>query len=81
MALFVICDKPDGSLSDHETFCIHDDILDRIKSTHQDKNITWKFISNEQNENEFMNEATEICNDKIQKKRNTIIKKSPKHNI
>ena len=41
----------------------------------------WKFISNEQNENEFMNEATEICNDKIQNKRNTIIKKSPKHNI
>ena len=37
--LFGICDKPNGTLSDHETFCIHNYLFDRIKSTHQDKNI------------------------------------------
>ena len=26
-----IPDKPDGTLSDNELFCIHDDIFDRIK--------------------------------------------------
>ena len=50
--LFRICDEPDGYLSDHDTFCIHDDIFDRIQSTNQDKNITWKLISNESNKNE-----------------------------
>ena len=35
--LFVICDKPGCSLSDRETFCIHDNIFYRIQSTHQDK--------------------------------------------
>ena len=49
--LFRICDEPDGYLSDHDTFCIHDDIFDRIQSTNQDKNITWKLISNESNKN------------------------------
>ena len=29
--------KEDGSLSNHEYFCIHDDLFDRIKSTHQDQ--------------------------------------------
>ena len=28
--LFGICDKPDGTLSDYEKFCIHDDIFDKI---------------------------------------------------
>ena len=44
-----ISEKPDGNLPDHEYFCIHDDLFDRIKSTHQDRNIMWKFISNEPN--------------------------------
>ena len=35
--LIGIYDKPDGSFSDHETFCIHDDIFDKIQSNHQDK--------------------------------------------
>ena len=35
--LFGICNKPDGTLSDHETFCINGDLFDRIKSTRQDK--------------------------------------------
>ena len=50
-ALIGIPDKLDGNFSDHEYFCIHDDIFDIIISTHQDRNITWKFISNEPNEN------------------------------
>ena len=29
--LFGICDKPDGTLSDRETFCIHGDLFDRVK--------------------------------------------------
>ena len=29
--LFRICDKPDRYLYGHETFCIHDDIFDRIQ--------------------------------------------------
>ena len=47
--LIVIPDKPDGNLSDHEYFCIHDDLFDRIQSTNQDRNIMWKFISYEKN--------------------------------
>ena len=27
--LFGICDKPDGPLSGHDIFCIHDDIFNR----------------------------------------------------
>ena len=41
----------------------------------------WKFISNGINENESPSEATGICDDKIQKKKSTITKKSPKHNL
>ena len=43
--------KPGGTLVDHDYFCIHDDIFYRIQSTHQDKNVMLKFISNEPNEN------------------------------
>ena len=43
--------KPDGNFSDHEYFCIHYDIFDMIQSTHKDRNIMWKFLSNEPNEN------------------------------
>ena len=32
--LFWICDKPYGTLSDHEKFCIHDDLFNIIKLTH-----------------------------------------------
>ena len=42
-------EKPDGTLSDHEYFCIRDYLFYRIKSTHKDRNIMWKFISNEPN--------------------------------
>ena len=56
--LIGITEKPDGNLSNHEYFCIHDDIFDRFQSTHQDRNIMWKFISNEPNENESQSEAT-----------------------
>ena len=35
--LIVIPEKEDGSLSDHEYFCINDDPFDRIKSTHRDQ--------------------------------------------
>ena len=29
-------------------FCIHDDLFDRIKSTHQDQSFLWKFSYNEE---------------------------------
>ena len=32
--LIGIPEKPDGTLSDHDYFCIHDDICDIIQSTH-----------------------------------------------
>ena len=66
LTLIVIPEKPDGSVLDHEYFCIHDDLFDRIKSSHQDRNITLKFISNERNENESQWGVTEICDDTIQ---------------
>ena len=62
-------------------FCIHDYIFDRIQSTRQDKNIMLKFLSNEQNENQSPCEAIDVCDDKIQKKKRTIRKKSPKHTL
>ena len=49
--LLGIFDKLDITFSDHETFCIHYDLFDRIQSTHQNKYFMWKFISNEPNEN------------------------------
>ena len=48
--LIGIPEKEDGTFSDREYFCVHDDLFDRIQSTHQDRNILWKFISNEPNE-------------------------------
>ena len=35
--LIGIPEKEDGNFSDHEYFCIHDDLFDIIKSTHQDQ--------------------------------------------
>ena len=68
-------------MSDDEYFCIHDDIFDRIQSTYQNKNIMWKLISNEPNENEYPSEATEINDDKIQNKKRSITKESTKNNL
>ena len=51
--LIEIHDKPDGSLLDHNYFCIHDGVFDINQSNHQDKNIILKFISNEPNKNEY----------------------------
>ena len=59
-------------MSDHEYFCIHDDLFDIIKLNHQDRNIMWKFISNEPNENESQSEATEIHDDNTQKIRGVL---------
>ena len=50
MNLIGIPEKPDGTLSYHDYFCIHDDLFDRIQSTYKDRTILWKFISNEPNE-------------------------------
>ena len=55
--LIGIPEKEDGTLSDHEYFFIHDDIFDRIQSTHQDRNILWRFIYNEPNEDESQSET------------------------
>ena len=35
LTLIGIPEKEYGNLSDHEYFCIHDDLFDRIQSTHQ----------------------------------------------
>ena len=43
-AIIGIPEEPDGTLSNHEYFCIHDDLFDRIQSTYQDRNILWMFI-------------------------------------
>ena len=79
--LMGISEKEDGTLYDHDYFCIHDDIFDRIRSTHQDRNILWKFISNEPNEDEYHSEATQINNYKIQNKKRTANKYSTKHTL
>ena len=70
-----------GTFSDHEYFCIHDDLFDRIKSTHQDQIFLWKFSFNELNEDEYQSEATETHNDKIQNKKRTATKYSTKHTL
>ena len=46
--LFGICDKPDGSLSGHDTFCIHDDPFYIIQSTNQDKISCWSLYKTKQ---------------------------------
>ena len=79
--LIGIPEKPDGKLSDCEYFCIHDVIFDRIQSTRQDRNILWRFISNEPNEYESHSEATEIHNERIQNKKRTANKYSTKHTL
>ena len=38
-----ILEKEYGTLSDHDYFCIHDDIFDRIKSTDQDQTFCGSF--------------------------------------
>ena len=56
--LIGIPEKPDGNLSDYEYLCIHDDLFDRILSTHQNRNVIWRFIANKPNENESQSETT-----------------------
>ena len=76
-----IPDKPDGNLSGRDYFCIHNDIIDQIQLTHQDKNIMWEYLSNEPNGTESQSEATEICDENTQNKKRSITKKSSKHTI
>ena len=40
-------DFPDGSLTDHEYFCIHEDLFDRILATEKDSDITLNLIHRE----------------------------------
>ena len=40
-------DHPDGSSTDHEYFCIHDNLFDRILETDQDSDITLNVIHKE----------------------------------
>ena len=40
-------DFPDGSSTDHEYFCIHGDLFDRILATEQDYDITLNVINRE----------------------------------
>ena len=43
--LIGIPDKPNNLMFDKEYFCIHEDLFDRIQSTHQDKNISLDITS------------------------------------
>ena len=79
--LIGIPEKEDGSFSDHEYFCIHDDLFDIIKSTFQDQFFLWKFSFNELNEDESQSEATETQNDRIQNKKRNSNKYLTKHTI
>ena len=79
--LIGIPEEPDGSLSDHEYFCIHDDLFDIIQSTDQEKNISMKIISNKPNENDSQCDATETCDDKIYNKNSTFRKHKPSHTL
>ena len=47
--LIGIHQKEDAILSDHDYFFFHDDLFDRVQATQQDRNILWKFVSNEPN--------------------------------
>ena len=76
-----ITDKEYETLSVYEYFFIHDYIFDIIQSTHQDRNILWKFISNDPNEDESQSEATEIHNDKIPNKKRNATKYSAKYTL
>ena len=60
---------------------MHDDLFDIIQSNHKDRNILWRFISNEPKEDESQSEATEIHNDKIQNKKRSANKYSTNHTI
>ena len=40
-------DHPDGTSTDHEYFCIHDDLFDRILETDQNSDTTLKIIRKE----------------------------------
>ena len=60
--------KPDVYLLYHEYFRVYDDLFDIIQSSHQYNNITLNFILNKPNENVSQGEATEILDNKIQKK-------------
>ena len=40
-------DFPDGSSTDHEYFCTHEDLFDRILATEQDYDITLNLIHRE----------------------------------
>ena len=37
-------DFPDGSSTDHDYFCIHEDLIDRILATDQDSDISLNLI-------------------------------------
>ena len=76
--MIVIPEKEDGTLSDYEYFCTHDDMFDIIKSTDQDQNFLWKFSYNEITEDESQSEAIETQNDNIQNEKRRATKYSTK---
>ena len=46
-ALIGNSDQPDGTSTDHEYFCIHDDLFDRILKTDHNSDIVLKVIHKE----------------------------------
>ena len=79
--LIWIHEEPDGYLSGHDFFCIHGDKFYGMQSTRQDNDIPLKIIPNEPNENDSHCGATEICDDKICKKKRNFINNTPKHTL
>ena len=68
-------------MSDREYFFIHGDIFDIIQSNRQDKNISLNIIPKEPNENDSQCDTTEICDDKICKKKMYFSNNTPRNTL
>ena len=74
-------DEPNSLMYDNNYFCINEDIFDRIKSTHQEKNVLLKIISIEPNGKDSQYDAAYICVDNIFKKKRNFANNTHCHNI
>ena len=79
--LIRIPDKEYGTLSDHEYFCIHADLFDRIQSTHQYNFFCGGLYQINQMKMNLRVKQQRQNNDRIQNNKRTANKYSTKHNI
>ena len=68
-------------MSDHEWFCVHDNLCDIIQSTDQENNVSLKIISNEPNENDSQCDAIYICDENICKRKSNFGNNKLPHNL